>query len=191
MLTKSLYYIKAQDREILVHDGLTIVNEFLRKFENVVPEYQRFDALKWPLHMTPVWWCGTHEGTFTDWRSYKRMMQIRFAKLTLQLTEKYDGRENPHIHLRKWTKAYGEEWQPEWVHLFYHTLYVIQRNWYTETELQHGTGEWDILHERFLSTFLFEDQWMDTMENTLKLVKTTIFKLPLELEEVVPPDWSR
>ncbi|MDW3502992.1 hypothetical protein NQ272_27955, partial [Escherichia coli] len=36
------------------------------------------------------------------------------------------------------------------VHLFYHTLDVIPRNWYIETQLQHGTGEWDILREGFL-----------------------------------------
>ena len=115
-------------------------------------------------------------------------MQILFGKPELQLTEKYDGRENLHIHLSKWTKAYGEEPQPEWVHLFCHTLDVIPRNWYTETELRRGIGEWDILRKRFLSTFLFEDQWMDTVDDALKLENTAIFTLPLELEEVVQPN---
>lgn len=40
MPTKSVYCIKAQDYELLVYDGLTIVNEFLEKFERTVPEYQ-------------------------------------------------------------------------------------------------------------------------------------------------------
>jgi len=35
--------------------------------------------------------------------------------------------------------------QPEWVHMFYHTIDVIPMNWYIEIELLHGTGEWDIL----------------------------------------------
>ena len=86
---------------------------------------------------------------------------------------------------RKWTKAYGEEPQLEWVHLFYHTLDVIPRNWYTETELRHGTGEWDILREGFLLTLLFEDQWMDTVDDALQVVKATIFKKPLEPKEIV------
>ena len=74
MLTKSVYFINAQDRELPVYEGLTIVNIFLDKFENAVPEYQRFDALKWALRATPVRRWGTHEGTFADWRGYKCMM---------------------------------------------------------------------------------------------------------------------
>lgn len=60
----------------------------------------------------------------------------------------------------------------------YHTLDVIPRKWYTKTELRHGTSKWDILCEGFLSTFIFEDQWMDTMDDALQLVKTAIFRTP-------------
>ena len=59
--------------------------------------------------------------------------------------------------LEKWAKAYGAKPQPEWVHLFCHTLDVIPMNWYLETDLHHGTGEWDILLEGFIMTFIFED----------------------------------
>ena len=117
-------------------------------------------------------------------------MHIRFGKPELQITEKYDGRDDPCLHLTKWTIAYGAEPQPEWVHLFYHTLDVIPWNWYPETELRHGTGEWDILRKGSMSTFLFEDQWMDTVEDTLQLIKTAIFRTPLKPEEVMPSDWS-
>jgi len=54
-------------------------------------------------------------------------------------------------------QAYGEKRQPEWVHLFCHTLDVIPMNWYIEIELHHGTGEWDIRCEGFMMTFSFED----------------------------------
>ena len=30
-------------------------------------------------------------------------------------------------------------------------------NWYLETELLHGTAEWDVLREGFMRTFNFED----------------------------------
>ena len=30
-------------------------------------------------------------------------------------------------------------------------------NWYVETELFHGIGEWDILHKGFMMKFSFED----------------------------------
>lgn len=61
------------------------------------------------------------------------------------MTDKYDGRDDLRHHLAKWTKAYGAEPQPERVHLFGHTLGVTPMNWYLETELRHGTEEWEIL----------------------------------------------
>ena len=83
-------------------------------------------------------------------------MHLRFGKPQVRLVDKYDERDDPHVYLVKWTKAYGEEPQPKWVHLFYHSLDVIPMNWYMETELHHGTGEWDVLHEGFLLIFTFE-----------------------------------
>jgi len=52
-------------------------------------------------------------------------------------------------------------------------------------ELHHGTNEYDILHEGFLSTFTFEDRWWDTIDDALQVVKSTIFKIPQEpMEEL-------
>lgn len=76
MMTKSLYYVRAQDRELPTYDRLTIIDEFLTKFEIAVPEHQRFDALRWALHAMPARWWGTHEGTFKDWCGCKHMMKI-------------------------------------------------------------------------------------------------------------------
>ena len=53
-------------------------------------------------------------------------------------------------------------------------------NWYTKTELRHGMGEWDVLHEGFLLTFTFEDHWSDTVDNALQAVQVAIFKIPQE-----------
>ena len=82
-MTRSLYCVKAQDQELPMYNGLKTVDEFLTKFEIVVPEHQRFNALKWALCTTPMRWWGTHEGTFGDWRDCRQMMQIRFGKLEL------------------------------------------------------------------------------------------------------------
>ena len=92
------------------------------------------------------------------------------------MTEKYDWKDDPHTHLAKWIKAYGVEPQPEWVHLFYHSLDVISMSWYLETELLHGTGEWDILREGFIMTFNFEDEF-DCIDEVLQEVKAAIFKI--------------
>ncbi len=40
-------------------------------------------------------------------------------------------------------------------------------NWYTETELRHGMGEWDVLREGLMLTFTFEDRWSDTVDDAL------------------------
>lgn len=83
MMTKSLYYIRYQDCELPMYDGMRAVEEFLTKFENAVPEYQWFDALRWALCAMPARWWGTHEGNFEYWHSCRHMMQIRFGKLEL------------------------------------------------------------------------------------------------------------
>lgn len=93
------------------------------------------------------------------------------------ITKKYDGRNVPCEHLAKWTKVYGAEPQPEWVHLFFHTLDVILMNWYLEIELLHGTKEWDILRQGFLMTFIFEDGF-ESINETLQEVKAEIFRVP-------------
>lgn len=48
------------------------------------------------------------------------------------MTDKYDGQDDPCMHLAKWAQAYGEKPQPKWVHLSCHTLDVIPMNWYVE-----------------------------------------------------------
>ena len=63
-------------------------------------------------------------------------------------------------------------------------------NWYIETELRHGTSEWDNLHEGFLLTFTFEDHWWDTINDALQSVKAAIFKIPQEPIEVLKPEWT-
>lgn len=79
--------------------------------------------------------------------------------------------------------------QPEWVHLFCHTLDVIPMNWYVETELHHGTGEWDILLKGFMMTFSFEDKF-DGIEEELQEVKATIFRIPRDPLDLTQPEWD-
>jgi len=62
-------------------------------------------------------------------------MHLQFGNSQLWIVDRYNGCDDPHMHLAKWTKAYGEEPYPEWVHLFYHTFDVIPMNWYAKMEL--------------------------------------------------------
>lgn len=105
------------------------------------------------------------------------------------MTYKHDGRDDPRDHLAKWSEAYGVKPQPEWVHLFYHALGIIPMNWYLETELHHGTEEWDILRHGYLMTFSFEDGF-DYIDTTLQEVKATIFRIQQDPLELIQPYWT-
>jgi len=161
----------------------------LNKFEREVLEKQRFQALDWVLHATPARWWGTHKGSFEDWHECMGMMHLRFGKPRVQLIDKYNGQDDPRMNLAKWTQAYGEKPQPEWVHLFCHTLDVIPMYWYIETELRHMIGEWDVLCEGFVMTFSFEDEW-DSIDEALQEVKVAIFMIPQESVESIQLEWA-
>jgi len=105
------------------------------------------------------------------------------------LTEKYDGRSDPCDHLEKWIDAYGIELQPEWVHLFCHTLDVIPMNWYLEIELYHGMEKLDILRQGFLMTFNFEDGF-ECVDEALQEVKVAIFRIPQYPLHLIQPYWT-
>jgi len=105
------------------------------------------------------------------------------------MTGKYDGKDDPRTHLEKWAKAYGAKPQPEWVHLFCHTLDVISMNWYLETELRHVIGGWDILCTGFIMTFSFKEGF-DYIDEALQEVKETIFRIPQDPLDLIQPNWT-
>lgn len=65
-------------------------------------------------------------------------MKLRFRYENTRMIEKYTGKDDPREHLVRWTKAWGESPQLEWVHIFCHTLDTNPMNWYLETELHYG-----------------------------------------------------
>src|ERR1700733_2760945 len=105
------------------------------------------------------------------------------------MIDRHDGKNHLCMHLAKWAEAYGAKPQPEWVHLFCHTLDVIPMNWYVETELHDGIGEWDVLHEGFVMTFSFEDGF-DGIEEALQEVKATIFRVSKEPLDLAQLEWA-
>lgn len=56
------------------------------------------------------------------------MMKLRFGYANTRMNEKYSGKDGPREHLARWTKAWGEEPQQEWMHIFCHTLDAIPIN---------------------------------------------------------------
>lgn len=155
MHTKSLLCISIEVCNLPYYDGLEYVKLFMDKFERDVSEEHCFQALYIALRATPTRWWGTHKNNFTNWKEYQRMMKLRLGYANTHITEKYIGKDDSCENLARWTKAWGEEPQLEWVHIFFHTFDTIPMNWYLETELQHGITKWDVLKEIFLLIFSF------------------------------------
>lgn len=114
------------------------------------------------------------------------MMKLWFGYANTRITQKYTRKDDPCEHLARWMKAWGEEPQPELVHILYHSLDMIPTNWYLETELRHRNVEWDVLKESFLLTFSFEDGF-ECIYEVLQEIKATIFIIPKEPVARVQP----
>lgn len=117
------------------------------------------------------------------------MMKLPFRRTNTRMTEKYNGRDDTCDHLAKWTKSQGMEPQPEWVHVFFHTLDTIPMNSYLETELHHATMEWDVFNEGFLLTFKLKDGFA-IINEALQEIKEIIFRMLMKPMEWTQPDWS-
>lgn len=72
---------------------------------------------------------------------------------------------------------------------FCHTLDTIPMNWYLEIEVRHRTSKWDVLKERFLLTFNFEDVF-ECIDESLQEMKAAIFRTPVDPITRVQPDQS-
>lgn len=48
-MMRSLHYIELDVRDLPMYDGLSEVDDFLKRFEREVSEHKCFDALKWVL----------------------------------------------------------------------------------------------------------------------------------------------
>lgn len=94
---------------------------------------------------------------------------------------KYDGQNEPRIHVGACIEAWKQRSVDEWVHLFVQTLGTIPKNWYIEIELCRGTKDWSLLIYGFKLTFGFESKYLE-INDALEVIKTKIFEdgpLPL------------
>ena len=111
-MTRSLRYKSTEVRDLPTYDGLSELDTFLNKFEREVLEKQRFHALDWVLRATPVRWWNMPKGSYDDWHECMGMMGLRFGKPRVRLADKYNGKDDSHTLLAKWTQVYGEKSQP-------------------------------------------------------------------------------
>ena len=78
--------------------------------------------------------------------------------------------------------------EDEWVHLFIHTLDIVPRNRYTETELRRGTITWPLMIESFQLTFSFESEH-PSIDQGLNCIRNKTFGQS-PLPEYSQPDWA-
>jgi hypothetical protein len=76
--------------------------------------------------------------------------------------------------------------QDQWVHKFINTLDTTPINWYLQAELRLITTDWEGMNQNFVTTFLFESQYL-SVDQALKIVRRRVFEeassLPLEQKE--------
>ena len=90
------------------------------------------------LRATPARWWDAHKRNITTWETCHRLLVVRIGEDDGDMNYKYDGKNDPRIHVKACIKAWKQRSADEWVHLFVHTLGNIPKNWYTEIELRRG-----------------------------------------------------
>lgn len=68
-------------------------------------------------------------------------------------------------------------------------LDVIPMNWYLETELHHGSADWNDMKESFILIFRFEDGFQ-CLDDALQEIRPSIFRTLNEPTTWVQPDWN-
>lgn len=111
-------------------------------------------------------------------------MWIRFGQINIEMEIKYDGQTNPREHIQLCTTTWKEIPQQEWVHGFIHTLETIPKNWYLETNLRHGTVNWEDMVNALILKFGFEDDF-PYIDLALQTIKNMIF------QNVTPLTWQQ
>ena len=106
---------------------------------------------------------------------------MRFGEDDGGMNYKYDGQNDPRIHVEACIEAWKQRSVDEWVHIFIHTLGLIPKNWYIKIELRRGTKDWSLLIDGFKSKY-------PEIDNVVEVIRTKIFEdgpLPLFNQ----PDW--
>ena len=63
-------------------------------------------------------------------------MTIHFCTWEVYHTRKYDGKNDPNIHLEEFQTLGVAQPKDEWVHAFINTLDEMSRSWYVSAELR-------------------------------------------------------
>ena len=137
---------------------------------------------------TPARWWHAHKQHIMSWDDFKRLMAIMFSNDKECLQKKYTGESDPRSHIHSCEQNWSDIPEDEWVHRFIHTLDLVPRNWYTETEFRKGTITWPLLIDKFLLTFTFEYEYQN-VDQALEIIKVKIFE-GSTLSVQTQPEWA-
>ena len=102
-------------------------------------------------------------------------MTVRFGKIEVYHTRKYDGWNDPSRHLAECQTLWESRPKDEWVHAFIHTLDEMPRSWYISVELRREITAWEELTVCFAHTFSFVDA-NPNVNNALQIIWSVVLK---------------
>ena len=103
-------------------------------------------------------------------------MIVRFGETEVYHTGKYDGWNDPSVHLME-CQTLWESWpKDERVHACIHTLNEMPRSWYILAKLRREITTWEELTIFFAHTFSFADAYHN-VHNELQIIWDVVLKL--------------
>jgi hypothetical protein len=112
-------------------------------------------------------------------------MTTRFSAQVDGYEVRYTGQSCSKYHVQSCEEAWSNIPQEKWLHKFINTLDTIPINWYLQAKLRLITTDWEGMTHNFVTTFLFEIQYL-TVDQALQTVRQKVFEeapIPLEKEE--------
>ena len=86
-------------------------------------------------------------------------MTAWFSAQAVNCEVRYTGRSFPKDHVQICEEDWSDIPREKWVHRFINTLDTTPINWYLQAELHLITADWAGMTQKFVSTFLFENQY--------------------------------
>ena len=106
LIMQSMCHVTTEIVELPIYEGLPKLSVFLMEFEENILEPQQLLALEEALKDTPARWWVTHKNTINGWVQCQWLMIVLFGNTEVYHTGKYDGRNDPSIHLMECQKLW-------------------------------------------------------------------------------------
>ena len=107
-ITKSLRWLSSQTRPLLVFDGSTVLEEFIKQFLAQILESQKIETLDSSFRATAARWWIRHKKNTPSWKACQQFLRLRFMDYPQEIQSRFDGKTSPQEHL---AQSY-DAWKP-------------------------------------------------------------------------------